>query len=189
MINTGAEKVYLATGNTDMRKSINGLAFCNKLFEIERQLWDVTNIERYEGRLKKSAPVLNDFKGWLKYQNLRVLPKSLLGKAIKYCLNQRDKLTGFLLDGRLGIDNNRAERSIKTFVTGRKNWLFSNTPKGAASSATIYSVVETAKKNGLNPFNYLVYLLDTLPNIDINDNDALDKLMPWEKSLTNNCKV
>lgn len=166
-----------------------GLAFCNKLFEIERQLRNVTDIERYEGRLKKSVPVLNDFRDWLKYQKPRVLPKSLLGKAIKYCLNQWDKLTGFLLDGRLEIDNNRSERSIKPFVIGRKNWLFSNTPKGAASSATIYSIVETAKENGLNPFNYLVYLFDTLPNIDINDNNALDKLLPWEKSLPDNCKV
>lgn len=166
-----------------------GLAFCNKLFEIERQLRDVTDAERYEGRLEQSVPVLNDFKDWLKYQKPRVLPKSLLGKAIKYCLNQWDKLTGFLLDGRLEIDNNRAERSIKPFVIGRKNWLFSNTAKGATSSATIYSVVETAKENGLNPFNYLVYLLDTLPNIDINDNDALDKLMPWSESLPEGCKV
>lgn len=166
-----------------------GLVFCNKLFEIERELRDVTNIERYESRLKKSVPVLNDFKNWLKYQRPRVLPKSPSGKAIKYCLNQWDKLNAFLLDGSLEIDNNRAERSIKPFVIGRKNWLFSNTPKGANSSATIYSIVETAKENGLNPFSYLTYLFDKLPNIDINDKNALDELMPWSESLPESCKV
>ena len=166
-----------------------GLKFCNKLFEIERELRDLTDKERYEGRLKKSLPVLNDFKDWLKYQKPRVLPKSPLAKATTYCLNQWDKLTGFLLDGRLEIDNNRSERSIKPFVIGRKNWLFSNTPKGATSSATIYSIVETAKENALNPFSYLTYLFDKLPNMDINDNDALDKLMPWSATLPEECRV
>ena len=166
-----------------------GLKFCNKLFEIEKGLRHLTELERYKGRLKKSVPVLDDFKEWLRYQKPRVLPKSPLGKAIKYCLNQWDKLTGFLLDGRLEIDNNRAERSIKPFVIGRKNWLFSNTPKGANSSAIIYSIVETAKENGLNPFSYLTYLFDELPNIDINDKNALDELMPWSKSLPESCKI
>lgn len=165
-----------------------GLAFCSKLYEIEKELRNLGPKQRYEGRLKKSAPILEDFKQWLKYQKPRILPKSPLGKAITYCLNQWEKLTGFLLHGRLEIDNNRAERSIKPFVIGRKNWLFSNTPKGATSSAIIYSLVETAKENGLSPFHYLSYLLDTLPNIDINDFQALDKLMPWEKSLPSYCK-
>jgi len=73
----------------------------------------------------------------------------------------------FFCDGRLEIDNNRAERSIKLFVIGRKNWLFANTPRGAKASATIYSIVETAKENGLNPFAYLQYLFEQLPNIEL----------------------
>jgi len=166
-----------------------GLAFCNKLFEIERGLHDVTVEERYEGRLNKSRPILEKFKEWLKYQRPRVTPKSALGKAIQYCLNQWDKLGSFMLDGRLEIDNNRSERSIKPFVIGRKNWIFSNSSKGATSSATIYSVVETAKENGLNPFIYLMYLLERLPNMDIKDKDALDKLMPWSDSLPSACRV
>lgn len=166
-----------------------GLAFCNKLFEIERELHDVTPEERYEGRLKTSKPVIDAFNAWLKHQRPRVLPKSLLGKAIQYCLNQWDKLTAFLLDGRLEIDNNRSERTIKPFVIGRKNWLFSNTPKGAASSATIYSLVETAKGNGLNPFEYLKYLFDKLPNVDITDNRVLDEFMPWSKTLPEMCRI
>jgi len=166
-----------------------GLAFCNKLFEIERKLHDATPAERYEGRIAQSLPELNKFKDWLKYQKPRVLPKSALYKAIQYCLNQWDRLSAFLLDGRLEIDNNRAERSIKPFVIGRKNWLFSNTPKGAASSAVIYSVVETAKENGLNPFAYLKYLFDKLPSINIDDINSLDEFMPWSLCLPQKCRV
>lgn len=166
-----------------------GLDFCNQLFAIERELHDVTPKERYEGRLKRSRPVLDAFWAWLKYQTPRVLPKSALGKAIQYCRSQWDKLEAFLLDGRLEIDNNRSERSIKPFVIGRKNWLFSNTAKGAKSSATIYSVVETAKENGLNPFEYLKFLFERLPNIDIQDKNALDELLPWSTTLPDACKI
>ncbi|PNT90703.1 hypothetical protein CDQ84_19340 [Clostridium thermosuccinogenes] len=166
-----------------------GLAFCNNLFEIEKMLHDVTPEERYEGRLKHSRPVLDKFKEWLKYWSPRVTPKSSLGKAIQYCRNQWDKLEAFMLDGRLEIDNNRSERSIKPFVIGRKNWLFSNTPKGANASATIYSIVETAKENGLNPFEYLTYLFERLPNINIKDQHALDTLLPWSANLPGHCKV
>jgi len=162
--------------------SEEGLAFCNKLFEIERELQDATPEERYEGRLKKSKPVIDDFKEWLQYQSSRAAPKTPLGRAVQYCRNQWKKLTAFLLDGRLEIDNNRSERAIKPFVIGRKNWLFSNTPKGATSSAVIYSIVETAKENGLNPFEYLKYLFDNLPNSDVSDNGVLDGFMPWSKT-------
>ncbi len=166
-----------------------GLAFCNKLFEIERELHDATVEERYEGRLNKSLPVLDKFKEWLKFYNRNAIPKSPLGKAIKYCLNHWDKLKAFLLDGRLEIDNNRAERSIKPFVIGRKGWLFCASQKGANSSATIYSIVESAKENGLNPFIYLVYLFEKLPNINIEDETILDDLLPWSPNLPVTCKI
>jgi len=134
-------------------------------------------------RLTRNRPLVDDFHAWLVYQRPRVLPKSAFGQAIAYCLNQWDKLTAFFKDGRLELDNNRAERSIKPFVIGRKNWLFSNTPKGAKASATIYSIVETAKENGLDPFTYLKYLSEQLPNIDINDESVLDKFLPWSDAL------
>lgn len=118
-----------------------------------------------------------------------MLPKSTFGQAIAYCLNQWEKLQAFLLDGRLELDNNRSERSIKPFVIGRKNWLFSNTPRGARASATIYSIVETAKENGLNPLAYLTYLFERLPNIDIDDEAALDELLPWSDSLPPECRA
>lgn len=93
------------------------------------------------------------------------------------------------MDGRLEIDNNRAERSIKPFVIGRKNWLFFNTPKGARSSAIIYSIIETAKENKLKPYEYLVLLSEQLPNIDINDPAAIDNLMPCPDTLPTRCKM
>ena len=117
-----------------------------------------------------------------------VLPKSALGKAIKYCRKQWHKLIVFLEDGRLEIDNNRSERSIKPFVIGRKNFLFSNTPKGAKSSAIIYSIVETAKENGLIPFEYLKYLFEQLPNIDTTNKDDLDQLLPWSSTIPSHCQ-
>jgi hypothetical protein len=94
------------------------------------------------------------------------------------------------LDGRLEIDNNRSERAIKPFVIGRKNWLFANTPRGAQASATIYSLVETAKENRLHPFYYLTYLLEKLPQLsNPQDPEALDMLLPWSPSLPIICRV
>ncbi|GAE28629.1 mobile element protein [Halalkalibacter wakoensis JCM 9140] len=122
-------------------------------------------------------------------QTPKVLPKSALGQAIKYCRNQWDKLEAFLDDGRLEIDNNRSERSIKPFVIGRKNWIFANTPKGAKASAVTYSIVETAKENGLNPYQYLMHLFEELPNIDVSDEKAIDQLLPWSNSLPAHCRI
>ena len=94
-----------------------------------------------------------------------------------------------MLDGRLELDNNRSERSIKPFVIGRKNWLFSNTPRGAKASATIYSIIETAKENGLNPFAYFTWLFEELPQLaDPKDPQALDKLLPWSDALPQTCR-
>ena len=166
-----------------------GLDFCNRLFAIERDILEATPEERYKIRLERSRPVMEAFSAWLKHQIPRVLPKSSFGQAIHYCRNQWDKLSTFLKDGRLELDNNRSERSIKPFVIGRKNWLFANTPRGAQASATIYSIVETAKENGLNPFNYLQYLFERLPNLDLQDLNALDGLLPWSTDLPLSCRV
>ena len=166
-----------------------GLNFCNQLFSIERKLAELTPEERYKQRLELSRPVLEAFSAWVKYQTPRVLPKSALGQAIAYCKNQWPKLIAFLQDGRLEIDNNRSERSIKPFVIGRKNWMFANTPRGATASATIYSIVESAKENGLNPYSYLRYLFEQLPNMDIQDKVALDTMLPWADEIPEFCRV
>ena len=92
----------------------------------------------------------------------------------------------YLTNGCLEIDNNAAERAVKPFVIGRKNWLFSNTPKGARSSAIIYSIVETAKANGLIVEKYLTYLFDEVSKLEIKDMDILKKFMPWSTELPEN---
>ena len=183
---------------TDLQKSETpcaakiGLQFCNRLFAIDKKINSregCTPEIRHKERLEHSQPVLDDFLAWLKIEKARVAPKTKLGEAITYCLNQWSKLTVFLEDGRLELDNNRAERSIKPFVMGRKAWLFSTSPKGAKASAIIYSIVETAKENGLDPLRYLTYLLEQLPLIDLQDYAALDALMPWSKNVPTNCHI
>jgi transposase len=160
----------------------------NALFMLERDFKELSIEKRYTERQEKSRPLVDQFYEWLAFQRPRVLPKSSFGEAITYCLNQKEKLYHFLLDGRLEFDNNRAERSIKTFVIGRKNWLFANTARGATASAILYSMTETAKENGLSPYAYLKYLLEQLPNIDLENPAELDLLMPWSGELPPYCR-
>ncbi len=166
-----------------------GLDFCNQLFDIERDLKDATPQYRLAARQVRSQAVLDRFRAWLDGVSVSALPKSKLGEAVGYCLHQWSKLEGFLLDGRLELDNNRAERSIKPFVIGRKNWLFANAVRGARSSATIYSIVETAKENGLDPQTYLTCLFEQLPNLNLKDTTAVDALLPWSETVQTHCRV
>ena len=160
-----------------------GLKHINKLFEIDRDLHDGSPEERKTARVERSKPIVDLFKTWLDAAQSQTLPQSILGKAIGYCRNQWPKLIVFLEDGRLELHNNRAERSVKPFVIGRKNWLFANTPRGAKTSAVIYSIVETAKENGLNPSAYLQYLFERLPEMAATDAGAIDSLLPWNETV------
>jgi hypothetical protein len=99
-------------------------------------------------------------------------------------LSQRAYLYNVFLDGRLEISNNRAERSVRPFVLGRKNWLFANTPEGAYASSVMYSIIETAKENGLHPQKYIEFLLKVLPNSTTGD---LERLLPWSAELPADC--
>ena len=166
-----------------------GLSFCDKLFAIEHEHPAENANDRLAIRQEYSKPLLDAFKTWLGTAKSVGLRKNATSKAITYCLNQWQKLTAFLSDGRLELDNNRSERSIKNFVIGRKNWLFSNTPRGAKASAAIYSIIETAKENNLNPAAYLTYLFDELPKINPNNPVELDKLMPWAQTLPDSCRL
>ena len=117
------------------------------------------------------------------------LPRSPLGKALEYARKHLPGVKNVLLNGSLEVDNNFAERSIKPFVIGRKNFLFSNTAKGATASACIYSIVETAKANNLVVERYLVYLFDNLSRIDIKDLESLENLMPWSHKIPEIMKI
>ncbi|WP_166525136.1 IS66 family transposase [Caproicibacter fermentans] len=157
--------------------ALRGKRYCDHLFELEREFSSLAPEERYVKRLAQSKPVLEEFFEWA--VSLNAAPKTGIGIAVHYALSQRKYLEHYLLDGRLEISNNRAERSIKPFVVDRKNFLFANTPREAKASAVMFSLIETAKENGLNPFEYLVYILKNAPNWNIRDNpDALNLLMP-----------
>lgn len=164
-------------------KAKEALDQINRLFAIERDLAQSTPEERLRVRQQRSRPVVEEFRKWLDSIAADILPKSLFGTAVHYARHQWPKLVRFLENGRIELSNNRAERSIKPFVIGRKNWLFSNTPRGARASATIYSIVETAKENGLNPHTYLTYLFEKLPNLESKSPENLDALLPWNVKL------
>ena len=149
-----------AQGKKTSGKADWALNYIQKLYRLETQIKEKSIQERYDIRQQKALPLLAQFKTWLDKSANQVLPKTKLGEAIQYCLNQWEKLQRYTLDGRLSIDNNRAERAIKPFVLGRKAWLFSQTARGANTSAILYSIVETAKANGLTPADYLTYVLE-----------------------------
>jgi transposase len=146
-----------------------------KLYRIETKIKGETTEEKYRIRQAEALPLLTQFKDWLDKSAGQIPPKTALGKALAYSLNQWSKLIRYIEDGNLTIDNNRAERAIKPFVIGRKNWLFSNTANGANASATLYSLVETAKANGLLPFDYFNYLLNEIPTLQ--PYDTIDHLL------------
>ena len=167
----------LPKGKNKGGSAAQGLAYCNLLFEIEQQLADKSPEERYEERLKQAKPVLDAMFAWAK--NRTAAPKSALGKAFTYLKEQWPYLINYLKDGRLEISNNRAERSIKPFVIDRKNFLFANTPKGAAGSAVMFSLIQTAIENQLDPYVYLTWLLKTANTMDLTVPEEVQKLLPW----------
>lgn len=162
-----------------------GLAYCQSLFMLEREYTEqnLTPDERKEKRLKYSLPVAEEFFAWA--GTIAAIPKSALGKAVTYTLNQKPFLMNIFLDGRLELSNNRGENSMRPLTVGRKNWLFACTVKGAESSAIIYSIVQTATDNGLNPYKYLKYLFEQLPN----SNDPVDAFLPWNEKIIDICKM
>ena len=164
-----------------------GRDFCNQLFKVEESLKDLTPEDRFCKRLELEKPILEAFWCWL--ESLNVLKGSALGKAVTYAMNQRPFMENYLLDGRCALSNNAAENAIRPFTVGRKNWLFADTPKGASASAAVYSLIETAKANGLNVFAYLQHLLLYMPDTDWqNHPEELDDLMPWSPEVQEQCK-
>lgn len=155
------------------RKSVKGrtgnaekaIEYIRRLYAIEKKAREreLSYKALYEERRKYANPILADFKEWLDEISPKTPPQGLLGKAVSYTLGQWDRLVRYIEDGRLRPDNNLAENAIRPFVVGRKNWLFSGHPRGAKASAALYSLIETAKANKLEPYSYLRYLFDKLP--------------------------
>ena len=151
------------------------LSLIQKLYGVESRIKDKSVDDKYTARQEVSLPILSKLKIWLEQDQPNLVGNSKLIEAANYLANQWHKLIRYVDDGRLSIDNNRAERAVKPFVIGRKNWLFSQTANGAHASATLYSIVETAKINGLIPFNYICACLDELCQLE----PDIDSLLPW----------
>lgn len=163
--------------NNKPSKATKVLSLINKLYVIEREIKELSVDEKYQKRQEKSIPVLNQLKIYLQENQHKVPKDSLTGKAMTYLSNQWEKLNVYCTHGELNISNILAENAIRPFVIGRKAWLFSDTPAGAHASAIHYSLIETAKANGLEPYEYLKQVLTALPYADTVD--KVEALLPW----------
>jgi hypothetical protein len=145
-------------------KSHQAVAFLQKLYAIEKiaREGNYSPAQRHALRLEKSKPILDEMKIWLEHSLNHAVPQSKLANALHYMHDRWQQLTNFLLDGALEIDNNGAENQIRPFAIGRKNWLFSGSPRGAHASALFYSLIATAIANNWNPFDYLRYLFENI---------------------------
>ena len=160
-----------------MRACDIALKYISRLYTVEHEAKDknLNHEELCHLRQEKSKLILDDFGLWLRETAPKVPPQSSLGKAITYTLNQWQRLIVYIDDGHLRPDNNAAENAIRPFVVGRKNWLFSGSPEGADASAALYSLVETAKLNKLDPYKYLLYLLEKIP---VTNKENFKELLP-----------
>jgi transposase len=154
------------------------LKFYSDLYDLEERLKQLSWEERHELRQKEAAPIWAAFKSWAELTAPKVPPKSKIGEAFHYFLNEYDYLIGYMRDGRLEMDNGFAERAIKYFAIGRNNWLFSDTVAGAEASSLFYSFVVTAKLNGVNPLHALTRIFTEVPNArSIEDYERLADLL------------
>ena len=174
---------------TDLSEpAVQGVAYCDKLFRYERRYKEqgLSHEQRKKGRLRDEKPVVEAFIQWLGQQNLSSTSNKF-NKALTYARNRQDTLMTYLEDGRCSLSNNMSENSIRPVVVGRKNWLFSDTMDGAEASMGIYTIVEMAKLHGLNPYQYLKYLLEQKPNYRSTD-EELEALMPWSEKTLEACR-
>lgn len=146
-------------------------------YRIETQIKYLSTDKKYRARQQPAIPILHEMKDWLDTSLTQVAPTSLTNKALGYLANQWSTLTLYCEDGRLEIDNNGIERAIRPFVIARNNWIFLDTVKGAKASTNLYSLIETAKLNGLEPYRYLHHVFIKLPNAQ--SLDDIEQLLPW----------
>ena len=156
--------------------SVEGEAYCEMLFQLERSFRGLSPEERKQKRQELAKPVLDEFLAW--GSSRRASSKSKLGIALTYLHNNGKELSEYLNDGRLEISNNLAERSIKPFVIDRKNFLFANTPRGASASAVMFSMIQTAIANELDPYRYLSYIFTEAPKMAARKEDWVTAMLP-----------
>ena len=158
---------------------------------VDKMYMESSFEERLENRKNSVKPLVDEYFAWLKtlYRNPNIDQSSKTAKAINYSINQEKYLRLFLTDAMIPMDNNDAERSIRTFCVGKKNWQIIDSKQGAEASAMFYSIAETAKANGLKPYEYFRYLLDQiLLHLDDSPQDYIGELVPWSPSLPEFCR-
>ena len=166
------------------------MARIGMLYKIEELIRNQSPEERYAERQKQSKALLEAFFGWLHTLEGSVNRSSKIGEAVLYALNQEKYLKAYLEDGHLSIDNSAAERAVKNFAIGRRNWLFSKSIKGAEASATVYSITETALLNGLKPYDYVAYILERMKDLGpFPSKEDLQQLLPWSESIPESCRT
>lgn len=169
-------------------KAAIGFRYCNKLFAEERECVLYKPEYRKEYRQNRELPLLEEYFAWL--NTVHPEKGSKLEEAVRYSINQKEQLCAFLNKAEVPISNNLAENAIRPFTLGRKNWLFCDTPKGAEASATVYSLVESAKANGIEPFAYLQHVLVQLPYFGKSpSHEELETLMPWAPDIQQDYKI
>jgi len=164
-------------GQLKAGKASKAIITIQKLYRIEKLIAGLPPDEKQRARQQQAVPILNEMKEWLDTSLTQVPSTSLTGKALTYLANQWSTLTVYCEDGRIDIDNNAVERAIRPFVIGRNNWIFSDTVKGAKASANLYSLIETAKLNGLEPYRYLQHVFKELPKAQTLA--EIEQLLPW----------
>jgi transposase len=180
-------KVVKASGGKGKVKNLQNFGKAGEALQTIRDLYGIEKKARemelpaeliYEERQKQSKPIIEKFELWLKEVTPKTPSNSLLGKALSYTLSQWPRLIRYLDDGIIRMDNNLVENDIRPFVVGRKNWLFFDQPGGAEAGAVLYSLIQTAKANGLEPYQYLLYLFDKLTGINVEDDEQMKALLP-----------
>lgn len=168
-------------GKQSASKADVALAYIRKLYRLEDKIKRQSSEEKYQARQVISLPILEEFKAWLEKSSGTTLKGGKLDKAISYTLNQWEYLVGYCEDGRFAISNAGVENGIRPFAVGRKNWLFSDSAKGAQASAACYSLVETAKANDLDPQKYILHILNNIRACETLE--QLETLLPWNAQL------
>ena len=166
-----------------------GFAFLERMFSLERAWADMDADARLEARRDELAPLMDDFEAWARKAILSAVEKSLLHRALSYALTEWPHLRLVLEDGAIPIDNNRAERAIRPFCCGRRQWLFSDTPHGAAASAAAYSLITTARACGLDAFSYLSWLLEEMPKAERAGTLDLKSFAPYAPSIPDHVRA
>jgi len=170
--------------------SVAALKKIDEIIATNNSFDDMGPDKRKDARLEMLKPKMDHFYEWCLAQRKHAMHSMLLSKALNYAIAQWPNLNNALADGRLPLDNNRAERSIRPFAVGRKNWLFSDTQQGAHASAAIYSIITTARDNGLKPREYLEWLFECMPNTENLDNEAvLRRFLPWSDEIPQSCRI